>query len=252
MTLRSGPCCGVGQFCFCCFKPHWRLHWPHASPCCTVTINLFFCGFFLPSCFVLLLLPDSAPVCSALMTMSVLTSSSSSSSSCFAFILFQLPVILFIFSHRSIFACSSIFSSFYPPPPFYSFYFCFLALLLLLLPFSPLGSSLLLLLFFWTLPLCFLISPFSSCPWPFYFLHPSFITSLCSPLPLFFLSTVGPEQRRLKVRLFLSFHSKNSSSHLDFHPERNDPFLFLSVSNIDHVVLDEDHSGSRRLQNLWR
>uniref|UniRef100_A0A3Q3NAI6 Transcription elongation factor SPT5 n=1 Tax=Mastacembelus armatus TaxID=205130 RepID=A0A3Q3NAI6_9TELE len=24
------------------------------------------------------------------------------------------------------------------------------------------------------------------------------------------------------------------------------------VSNIDHVVLDEDHSGSRRLQNLWR
>uniref|UniRef100_A0A3Q2X824 Transcription elongation factor SPT5 n=1 Tax=Haplochromis burtoni TaxID=8153 RepID=A0A3Q2X824_HAPBU len=25
-----------------------------------------------------------------------------------------------------------------------------------------------------------------------------------------------------------------------------------SVSNIDHVVLDEDHSGSRRLQNLWR
>nr|AAH57529.1 Supt5h protein [Danio rerio] len=24
------------------------------------------------------------------------------------------------------------------------------------------------------------------------------------------------------------------------------------VSNLDHVVLDEDHSGSRRLQNLWR
>uniref|UniRef100_A0A673YKD4 Transcription elongation factor SPT5 n=1 Tax=Salmo trutta TaxID=8032 RepID=A0A673YKD4_SALTR len=28
--------------------------------------------------------------------------------------------------------------------------------------------------------------------------------------------------------------------------------LYSSVSNIDHVVLDEDNSGSRRLQNLWR
>ncbi|CAB1347655.1 unnamed protein product [Coregonus sp. 'balchen'] len=27
--------------------------------------------------------------------------------------------------------------------------------------------------------------------------------------------------------------------------------LYSSVSNIDHVVLDEDNSGSRRLQNLW-
>uniref|UniRef100_A0A8C5FE73 DRB sensitivity-inducing factor large subunit n=1 Tax=Gadus morhua TaxID=8049 RepID=A0A8C5FE73_GADMO len=26
----------------------------------------------------------------------------------------------------------------------------------------------------------------------------------------------------------------------------------LSVSNIDHAVLEDDHSGSRRLQNLWR
>ncbi|KAM7398801.1 hypothetical protein PAMP_018111 [Pampus punctatissimus] len=28
--------------------------------------------------------------------------------------------------------------------------------------------------------------------------------------------------------------------------------ILEKVSNIDHVVLDEDHSGSRRLQNLWR
>uniref|UniRef100_A0A8D2ZTW6 Transcription elongation factor SPT5 n=1 Tax=Scophthalmus maximus TaxID=52904 RepID=A0A8D2ZTW6_SCOMX len=28
--------------------------------------------------------------------------------------------------------------------------------------------------------------------------------------------------------------------------------LTVIMSNIDHVVLDEDHSGSRRLQNLWR
>uniref|UniRef100_A0A7N6A0G3 Transcription elongation factor SPT5 n=1 Tax=Anabas testudineus TaxID=64144 RepID=A0A7N6A0G3_ANATE len=40
-------------------------------------------------------------------------------------------------------------------------------------------------------------------------------------------------------------------------PDDNDlniilnPFLSHSASNIDHVVLDEDHSGSRRLQNLW-
>uniref|UniRef100_A0A8D0CRI9 Transcription elongation factor SPT5 n=1 Tax=Sander lucioperca TaxID=283035 RepID=A0A8D0CRI9_SANLU len=34
--------------------------------------------------------------------------------------------------------------------------------------------------------------------------------------------------------------------------ELNLTSLSLSVSNIDHVVLDEDHSGSRRLQNLWR
>ncbi|XP_041092424.1 transcription elongation factor SPT5-like isoform X3 [Polyodon spathula] len=26
----------------------------------------------------------------------------------------------------------------------------------------------------------------------------------------------------------------------------------VNVSNIDHVVLDDDHSGARRLQNLWR
>uniref|UniRef100_A0AAR2LH59 Transcription elongation factor SPT5 n=1 Tax=Pygocentrus nattereri TaxID=42514 RepID=A0AAR2LH59_PYGNA len=29
-------------------------------------------------------------------------------------------------------------------------------------------------------------------------------------------------------------------------------FFQYAVSNIDHVALDEDHSGSRRLQNLWR
>uniref|UniRef100_A0A7N8XYC3 Transcription elongation factor SPT5 n=1 Tax=Mastacembelus armatus TaxID=205130 RepID=A0A7N8XYC3_9TELE len=28
--------------------------------------------------------------------------------------------------------------------------------------------------------------------------------------------------------------------------------IAAALSNIDHVVLDEDHSGSRRLQNLWR
>uniref|UniRef100_A0A3Q1IHW3 Transcription elongation factor SPT5 n=1 Tax=Anabas testudineus TaxID=64144 RepID=A0A3Q1IHW3_ANATE len=37
-------------------------------------------------------------------------------------------------------------------------------------------------------------------------------------------------------------------------PDDNDCWLLTSPfsSNIDHVVLDEDHSGSRRLQNLWR
>uniref|UniRef100_A0A673WK36 Transcription elongation factor SPT5 n=1 Tax=Salmo trutta TaxID=8032 RepID=A0A673WK36_SALTR len=37
----------------------------------------------------------------------------------------------------------------------------------------------------------------------------------------------------------------------DSEDEASD-LLYSSVSNIDHVVLDEDNSGSRRLQNLWR
>lgn len=100
VKLHSGSCCRVGTVLFllyCHFKPHWPLHWPHASLCRTVTINLLLL-FFLPSCFVLLLLPDSAPVCSALMTMSVLTSSSSSSSSCCAFILFWTSRLPFLSS----------------------------------------------------------------------------------------------------------------------------------------------------------
>uniref|UniRef100_A0A4W6FIF7 Transcription elongation factor SPT5 n=1 Tax=Lates calcarifer TaxID=8187 RepID=A0A4W6FIF7_LATCA len=35
-------------------------------------------------------------------------------------------------------------------------------------------------------------------------------------------------------------------------PRHGGFILDEAVSNIDHVVLDEDHSGSRRLQNLWR
>uniref|UniRef100_A0A4W5R4V8 Transcription elongation factor SPT5 n=1 Tax=Hucho hucho TaxID=62062 RepID=A0A4W5R4V8_9TELE len=36
------------------------------------------------------------------------------------------------------------------------------------------------------------------------------------------------------------------------HEDNQNYLLYSSVSNIDHVVLDEDNSGSRRLQNLWR
>ncbi|KAG7255326.1 hypothetical protein CRUP_035487 [Coryphaenoides rupestris] len=54
---------------------------------------------------------------------------------------------------------------------------------------------------------------------------------------------------RLKVstRVFLTivFRSSRDASVLTLS-------VSLSVSNIDHVVLDDDHSGSRRLQNLWR
>uniref|UniRef100_A0A8C1Q3W7 Transcription elongation factor SPT5 n=1 Tax=Cyprinus carpio TaxID=7962 RepID=A0A8C1Q3W7_CYPCA len=47
----------------------------------------------------------------------------------------------------------------------------------------------------------------------------------------------------------LNLHGSQYTFFLSF----NCSFRFhLLVSNIDHVVLDEDHSGSRRLQNLWR
>lgn len=38
-----------------------------------------------------------------------------------------------------------------------------------------------------------------------------------------------------------------------FHlPLLTPPAHFSAASNIDNVVLDEDRSGARRLQNLWR
>lgn len=241
------------------------------------------CCFFLPSCFVLLLLPDSGPVCSALMTMSVLI---------LLFILLlclypilnfspPFPVILFFFPISHFLPVSPSSNPFYPPllSSYFLFFFSsplsLFAAHLLFIPlflFSCIASSFCffvssLLLF---TPLTLLLLPPSllsdlsllfcpsSFPWSFISFIPHLSHSLCSSSGLLFILLVlpfpllvGPEQRRLKVSLFF-ISSVTIVVKLDFKPEYNDSFLFLSVSNIDHVVLDEDHSGSRRLQNLWR
>lgn len=190
VKLRSGSSCRVGTVLFllyCHFKPHWPLHWPHASPCRTFTINLllfFFSHHALCCCCCLTLVLCALPWWQCL-------SSSSSSSSCCAFILFwtsRLPflssfsffpsltfclflhlLILFIllfslhtFCFSSLLLCLSLLLTF-----FLFLYFCFLALPLPSAFLSPLCSSLLPLPFFYSLPLCFLISPCSSVLPPF-------------------------------------------------------------------------------------
>lgn len=285
VKLRSGSSCRVGTVLFllyCHFKPHWPLHWPHASPCRTVTINLllfFFSHHALCCCCCLTLVLCALPWWQCL-------SSSSSSSSCCAFILFwtsRLPFLssfsFFPISHFLPVSPSS--NPFYPPllSSYFLFFFSsplsLFAAHLLFIPlflFSCIASSFCffvssLLLF---TPLTLLLLPPSllsdlsllfcpsSFPWSFISFIPHLSHSLCSSPGLLFILLVlpfpllvGPEQRRLKVSLFF-ISSVTIVVNLDFKPEYNDSFLFLSVSNIDHVVLDEDHSGSRRLQNLWR
>lgn len=198
---------------------------------------LFFCCFFLPSCFVLLLPDCSCVLCPDEQCASVL---SSSSSSLLLLLYHNLFYVLLLFS-CPLFV---IFSTDLGPPCFSNPALCPLLLFLNHCSSSSPSPSL-------------FNSPFSSSLSPLFFLdllcHLSplylcFFSRLLVLLPLFPLSLVGPEQRRLKVRTCSSLHlifwtlNMNLTSRL----------LLLSVSNIDHVVLDEDHSGSRRLQNLWR
>ena len=77
-------------------------------------------------------------------------------------------------------------------------------------------------------------------------LHHSPILALSSILDLFFIM----EQWRLKVStlVFLSMVLGTSRCFCCVVTV----VCSLSVSNIDHVDLNDDHSGSRRLQNLWR